>query len=595
MWLGARVLVASCSVLLCLAAGEVGVRMLGMAPPALPIWLSEQDSPDVVFRRSQNPLLGFELKPDYRHPDPDFQRSFARTNAHGQRDLERSTRKPPGVRRIVVLGDSVVLGHGLRDVDQTISRQLEALYPDGRTEVLNFGVSGYSTRSEVELLESKALAFQPDVVILVFVENDFDNFSPESFRAKSAFERPEWVKRLFVASQLFRLLCVRLDLFHFGVDADPLAWNRQAIGDNNVVAGFARLRELALEHGFEPIVAIWPDFGVDEVRNEHPVPGDPERLLVERLAAMYGLPTVRLSDWFRRDLAAQPPGTSPRSRYSFQADGLHPNRESAQKAARALREVVAEVDSGQLALNRAPVAREDLAAIDAALRVGQESEPGYAVAYAEAGIARQRAGDFDAAARFYRRSLDADPGWEPALYNLGVVLVQQGRLREAAEHLERALRTMQARGEVHYTLGVVYTSLGEPENAVPHLQQAIRQLPGAARAHRDYGVALARTRQLPEAEAALQRALLLAPDDPAVHYYLGDLQARAGRLDEAEVSLRQAIALDPTLADAHGSLGVLLLDQRRFSEAAAFFERRLALEPNSEQARAGLAAARAAE
>lgn len=593
MGLAARVLVALGAALLSLAAGEVGVRLLGMAPPALPIWLSEQDSPDVVFRRSQNPLLGFELKPDYRHPDPDFQTSFARTNAHGQRDLERSIEKRPGLRRIVVLGDSVVLGHGLRDLDDTISRQLEALYPDGQTEVLNFGVSGYSTRSEVELLESRVLAFQPDVVILVFVENDFDNFSPETFRAKTAFERPKWVKQLFVRSQLFRLLCIRLDLFHFGVDADPLAWNRQAIGDNNVVAGFARLRELALEHGFAPVVAIWPDFGVDELGDQHPMPGDSERLLVERLAAMYGLPSVRLSDWFRRDLAAQPAGTSPRARYSFQGDGLHPNREAAGMAARALHEVVAELDAGRLALSRAAVASDDLAAIDAALRVGQGSEPSYAIAYADAGIERQRAGDLDAAARYYRMALEADPEWEPALYNLGVLLVQQGRLREAAEHLESALGSMQARSEAHYTLGVVYTNLGEPARAVPHFEQALRRQSGDARAQRDYGVALLLTGQLPVAEAALQKALFLAPDDPFAHYRLGEVYARAGRPDEAEASLRRAIVLDPSLADAHGSLGVLLLYQRSFDEAAAAFERALALRPDSEQARRGLAAARA--
>ena len=54
-----------------------------------------------------------------------------------------------------------------------MSRQLEMRYGDGQTEVLNFGVSGYCTLAEVELLEVKGIQFQPDLVVLVFVEKRF--------------------------------------------------------------------------------------------------------------------------------------------------------------------------------------------------------------------------------------------------------------------------------------------------------------------------------------------------------------------------------------------------------------------------------------
>ena len=76
-------------------------------------------------------------------------------------DLE----KPDGVRRILLLGDSVVEGYGLPE-PETLSRQLEDLYPEGSVEVLNFGVSAYCTRAEIELLEVKGLAFDPDIVVL---------------------------------------------------------------------------------------------------------------------------------------------------------------------------------------------------------------------------------------------------------------------------------------------------------------------------------------------------------------------------------------------------------------------------------------------
>ena len=74
----------------------------------------------------------------------------------------------------------------------------------------------YCTRAEVELLEVKGLQFDPDVVILVFVENDFDNFNREAFPLGGTIERPAVVESLFARSHLFRLACVQCNLFHFG-------------------------------------------------------------------------------------------------------------------------------------------------------------------------------------------------------------------------------------------------------------------------------------------------------------------------------------------------------------------------------------------
>ena len=145
-------------ILLALPLAEVAVRALRMAPEIRFIDVSHDDT---VFRRSDNPILGFELKPDWRDPDADLVRSYPSTNSHGFRDIERSLEKPAGVRRVLLLGASVVEGFGLRELDQTISRQTEFAFGDG-TEVLNFGVSAYCTRAKVELLRTKGLAFHPD-------------------------------------------------------------------------------------------------------------------------------------------------------------------------------------------------------------------------------------------------------------------------------------------------------------------------------------------------------------------------------------------------------------------------------------------------
>ncbi|NNE43724.1 MAG: hypothetical protein HKN12_05930, partial [Gemmatimonadetes bacterium] len=327
-------LLASLTVAAVIAAGvaEVVVRVTGRAPDVKLIDVEQEGS---VYRRSTNPILGFELKPNYRDDNADLVTSYPSTNAHGQRDVERTLEKPAGVRRIAVLGASVVEGFGIRDLDRTITRQLEAMYDDG-TEVLNFGVSAYCTRAKVELLRVKALAFDPDEVVLFFTQNDFNNFNHEAFALGSPVDRPAVVDRLYTASHAFRFLATRLNWFYFGAQVDPVAWNREAIGDNNVAEGFALLRELAREHGFRPLVVIWPRFTDTDIVDTNPMPGSAE-LIVERLAAAEGLPTVRMSDTFLQHRAALGGDVNPRLTYTL-GDHIHPNENACWITAVALKQ-----------------------------------------------------------------------------------------------------------------------------------------------------------------------------------------------------------------------------------------------------------------
>lgn len=100
-------------------------------------------------------------------------------NSQGRRDREVSLKKPAGTYRIAILGDSVAFGERVEAKDD-FATQVEwtlnarSSYP--RYEVLNFSVPGYGTWQELSMLQEKALAYEPDLVILAFVMNDiFDN------------------------------------------------------------------------------------------------------------------------------------------------------------------------------------------------------------------------------------------------------------------------------------------------------------------------------------------------------------------------------------------------------------------------------------
>jgi Flp pilus assembly protein TadD/lysophospholipase L1-like esterase len=536
----AKPAVAVCATLLALLAAEAFVRILRLAPGIKPIQLS---SYDCIYKRSKNPILGFELKANCRSDNPDFIQTYERTNSHGQRDRERTLRKPNGVRRVLLLGDSVVEGYGLRE-SETISRRLEDLYPDGSTEVLNFGVSAYCTRAEVELLEVKGLRFEPDVVVLVFVENDFDNFNREAFPLGGTIHRPAIVNALFRRSHLFRLASIRLNLFHFGAEADPVRWNRDAIGDNNVAEGLRRCRQLADRHGFQPLVVIWPRFLDDRIEDICFMPRGGEQLVVEHLAAMHDVPSVRLSEFFRQHLSGSAGAVNPRLCYSS-GDELHPSPEACRVAAEALNQILADLNAGRVQSAREipRSAQSDAEAVAAARALGQD-RPNYARVHNRMGTEHLKAGKLAEAMAEFQQALEADPTYAGAHNNLGVTYERLGR-EEAQAQFERAIQLRPDFTHAHFNLARILMNKGRGAAAVAELQHTIQIDPNHVGALNMLGMALGRQKKFAEAQSHLERAIHLEPDHAEARNNLGVVYAAQGRLREAVAQFEAALRVDP--------------------------------------------------
>lgn len=96
-------------------------------------------------------------------------------NSLGLRGKEVSSLKSTDVQRVLVFGDSFVFGVGV-DEENLLTSHLERLldhYLGGKHEVVNVGVSGYSTDQELILLQELGLKLLPDLVVLVVCDNDF--------------------------------------------------------------------------------------------------------------------------------------------------------------------------------------------------------------------------------------------------------------------------------------------------------------------------------------------------------------------------------------------------------------------------------------
>ena len=98
-------------------------------------------------------------------------------NSEGLRDREFSLEKPPGVYRVMMLGDSTTFGWGVKQEDTAakfLERKLNANLPAGynRAEVINTGVGNYDTVQEVTYYDTIGWKYHPDLVVLVFFIND---------------------------------------------------------------------------------------------------------------------------------------------------------------------------------------------------------------------------------------------------------------------------------------------------------------------------------------------------------------------------------------------------------------------------------------
>lgn len=373
-----KILLVAGSLLVGLLASEMITRALDLATGIYRIKPGVEKS---VYRLSDNPVLGYVYKENYRDDNqPDLMNSYPSTNSHGLRDIERDRVKKQGGERIILLGDSVVAGaNDIYDLNDTISRQLERLLQREDIEVLNFGVNGYCTKAEVEFFKEKGLQFAPDLVVLLFVYNDFHNVNADLGGVD--LYQPKIVNYLFVNSHLFRYAALRFNIFDlkmkFGVNDIAGMWigdidtNEEklnhiinsdntsqaylkrhllSIGDNNVEDGLKTLKGLSEQHGFEVIIGIWPvffkegifDFDISEQGEFHPVVSD-QKMVIELLADKYGFYSFRFSSLFIEDFQQRKkdghnPDINPQDYYAV--DSMHPNPTGTATAAKVLQQVL---------------------------------------------------------------------------------------------------------------------------------------------------------------------------------------------------------------------------------------------------------------
>jgi tetratricopeptide (TPR) repeat protein len=575
--LWAKLLLLFSSIMISLIIGELAVRLFGRAPEIIPIGVQSDAH---VYRRSTNPILSYEFKPGFRSDEQDLPFDYRVINSHGLRDIERQYAKPPGTKRIILLGDSVVVGYRVQEIDQLMSRQLEMLYGDEKVEVLNVAVTGYCTRSEVELLRVKGVNYDPDAVILLFVENDFRNFNPESVGADGIADRPGTVNWLFRRSHLFRLACLQFNWFDYGLEADPARWNQKAIGDNNVAEGLALFRELADRHGFKPLVAVWPGFTHNGI--EYPekmfMPGSKE-LIIERLARVHDLPVVGLREPFREHWQLQVPRPIPRQYYTV-GDEMHASVDGHRVTAEILRRIVQEhrlLESAQHAVPQAARGSdEDGPAARAAKALGTE-KAGYGLLHINKAVTLCEKDKLDEAIEQLKKVSPSDSlNYGDANVMLASILLRQGKADEAKSRLQKVLEAEPYHFQAHMVLASLLKTEHAFEQAIEHLQRAVELRPDLYDGQYHLGRTLGQRSRWKEAEPHLKAAVRLNPNDASAARQLGRAYANLGAFEQAAIEFERLVRLEPQTAQNYVELGRSLDKLQRHEEALRVFRNGLA-------------------
>jgi len=152
----------------------------------------------------------------YRNPVSVERTYFGHTTRFNELGLRGPALHPKsGAFRILALGDSVTQGLAVAEADTWVSQLATLCSRGGGTiETLNAGTGGYNTIQEDRFLAQHMKELDPDLLVLMFVENDVDplegSYDPSE---RSAFALGALAERLW----LYRLFRIALTKHHGGL------------------------------------------------------------------------------------------------------------------------------------------------------------------------------------------------------------------------------------------------------------------------------------------------------------------------------------------------------------------------------------------
>ena len=598
---------------LCILTATVALLVLAdrmvLARVGLPYWIVD---PQIHYRHrpgvtrtwlAGNPSTGADLGIADR---------LIHINRYGHHDDDFPRQKPMGEFRGLLIGDSIVMGHGVTK-HEAFANQLEDLLRDsGRGhssyQIINTGVQGYATSQELRVLE-ESLAFEPDFIAIGFAVNDVTRpFQSGTGATTAPHALISQLAGVHHASTLLRyalnetgfgrLVQVRRqDVFRRAEkDSWTLAVRELSRAERDdpgfregwdiVLADLEKMYALARQRGIPVVLLVFPE--THQLFAE--AMQKPQEILMAH-ARNQGVDCINLADhvedWLRLDLEAmaaraERPALAAKFHghlYQLLAnfyfmDSLHLTAEGHGRVALVLADYLVErelvvADRTALARRGEELREWEVSVAGRILNVVVPLEYGPLL---DKGAALHALGRYETAVLVYEKGLALfSRGWVQAEIHrrIGDARADQGRVAEAQVAYGRAIEyargvsaAVPADEAVRRFLGLLYLSAGREDEALEALGE------GGSRLYQQMGMELFAEGRLQPAANALRAALAVDTTNLAARVNLGWVLFTRGDTEGAIAEYRQALKRELNIT-ATFNLGLALLAQGDVEAAAA--------------------------
>ena len=543
--------------------------------------------------------------------------------------------KPPGTRRIFVLGSSAAMGYPNPGfgVGRMLEVMLRAAHPGERIEVINTAMTAINSHVVAEIARECA-AYEPDAFVVFTGNNEVVGpYGPGTVLSGvrsnrlvirtgmevSSLRFGQWMNRMAAGREPARWSGMEMFAGHEVPSGDP----RLAAVVENYRANLASICRSGWSAGARVVLCAVPvnlrdcaPFASAEAarqftRGDFAAARDLDALRFRADSALISASRALAADEARPGLAladleqglARLSGGAPGS--DFFLEHVHLNFAGNHAAARLILDAI---EPG--AASRAPTAEACAAALaytpwEAVAEAKQVLEllqrPPFGPQHenlrqkirdslAQAKTKMQIPGAAANARATYEKAVRERPDDFWIALNFAAFLAQTG---DAATETETRRRVVSLRPEIasaKVDLARALWKTGRVSEARRLCQEAGMQLPGNATLCKNIGDVFLENREFDEAAKHLRAALAIQPEYASALLNLAAVAQTQGDLAEAERLLRRSLELQDDAA-AHANLGNLLARQRRTAEALPQFEAAAKLDPGDASARHNFGAA----